>query len=210
MAYAAPVPRQYGRQRARGVVNSQRAMDLWVHHGMSYREIARELGLKSPSYVGALVRGGLQRAQRQHDELAHLGLQRTLKLLDLALSEAYEVVTRVCPQCHGHGTRNSRPCKRCDGTGLWYDVVERRRWIDRLLKTADQRSKLLGEYAPTDHRLVDGDGEAVSIREILVAMSPDEVAREAGFYLQGVDDARGADDLPPAVTTTDEGAHAAD
>lgn len=175
----------------------------------SYSVIAAELGC-SRSRAGQLVRGALQRAARERDDLAHLGLEQTLHAVQLVVTEAYEVITRECPRCHGHGTRNDKECKRCGGTGFWYGPEERRRWCDRMLRAVDQRSKLLGEYAPEDHRLVGEDGEALSVREIILRMPPEEVAREAQWYLQGRNDERQATGAPTAAVTDadEEEAHA--
>lgn len=203
-----PRQRNYGRTTHVATLRHQRWLEMWLYQKMSYAQIAAAEGA-SKDRVAKVVRAALQRAARQNEELAHLGGIQALYEINVVAREAYDALTRMCPKCHGHGTRNDVVCLRCEGTGQWYDTADRRKWAAQLLRAADQRAKLQGHYAPTDHRLVGDDGEALSVREILVRMAPEEVAREAAWFLEGVayvEDNGGAG----AATTTQEGGSASE
>lgn len=181
-----PRARNYGivRQQAAAMPRTTRIIEMWALQKMTYQQIADVEGI-TKGRVGQIVRAGLARWRREQDELVHLGAVRELHEIDVVAREAYTALTRACPRCHGHGTRNGAVCDNCAGSGHWYASDERRRWATQLLRAADARARLLGHNAPQDHRLLGGDGEALAIRDILVRMAPDEVAREAEWFLAG-------------------------
>lgn len=198
-------PRQYGRPE-RAQLRGNEVVRMHVMEGMSFQEIGTVLGV-SRSRAWQLYRGALNRAARYQDGEEHVSMQRTLAILQLAISEAHEVVTRTCPKCHSHGTRNGKQCMRCHGTGFWYAQDERRRWLDRMMKANEQRSRLLGEGDPKAWDS-GGDGEDYSVREIVLRMDPDDVARQARVYLQGREDERAQQgaNLTAAVNDKEGGA----
>jgi hypothetical protein len=121
----------------------------------------------------------------------------------VVLEEAYQVVLRDCPKCHGHGTRNSEVCKACRGTGFWHSTETRRKWMDTLLRAGEQRQRLLGLHvAQHDHRLLDEEGRPQSFSALLLSMPPEDLEEEIQNFLQASDEERAAVEHTAAVTGT--------
>jgi hypothetical protein len=207
-----PVPqrtpaRRYGRQRAAQVDRSNQALELWLYGGATHSEVARAMGI-SVSRAGQLIRAALQRQMRMHDALAHTVLQQELQRTQVVLSEAYDIVLRDCPRCHGHGLRNSNVCGQCAGTGYWHDVETRRKWMDTLLRAGEQRARLLGLHDPTLRlQMLDKSGQPTDpqrtgFQELLLGMPPEELDEVITDFLAANDAARAAGEAAPDTTPT--------
>lgn len=198
------MPRSYGRTKKRAVTRANEALELWLWGPASYSDIAKALGI-SRTRAQHLVEAAMARAARENERLRRAALAQEIQHVQLVLEESYEVATRECPRCYGHGTRNSRKCTHCGGTGYWHTASERGRFLDRILRASEQRAKLLGLYVQ-QHQLLDEHGQPAAWQRALAELSPDELAEQVRYYLAGVDDGRG---MPTAaveegtVATTD-------
>lgn len=197
-------PRTYNRRTYRHQYWSKQALELWLHHGLSYAQIAQMWGCSKPR-VEALVRGALAQVGKERNALAELALDQELLRLSTVLDSAYEVIVTVCQACHGHGKKNTKACQRCGRTGYDYNLDARAKAMGQYLRAADQRAKLLGLYAPEQRQLVGADGQPVDFRGLLQDATDEEIAKELQAYLQGVEDAS----APSTVAAPHSGPHAA-
>ncbi len=126
------------------------------NRGLSYRKIAAEMGWANPSTAFYAVQRAIADIPREETEEL---IARELLKLDYMEEQAAEIMHKH--HCH---ISASGKVVTLDGEILTDDGPALQA-MDRLLKIADRRAKLLGLNAPTRTELTGKDGGAIEIED---------------------------------------------
>lgn len=133
------------RRTLEAMEKDSKAADLY-RRGLTYRQIAAELGWRSPNAAFEAVRRAARDAGR--DSLA---AAEALTLMLERLQDYRRLVYRVAVAKH-YVTTQSGNVVQYDGKPVLDDAPVLQA-VDRLLKTDDTEAKLLGLYAPAKSRV---------------------------------------------------------
>lgn len=149
MATAPPVSKRAAQMAARAE-RRERAVRLSIS-GMTYANIARELGYASAQHAHRDVKVALAEALKRQDLAAdELRIKHTL-LLDEALQVAHRIMNEQ-HLAHSAGRLVQREIEHPDGSVELVDVVDNGPNLaaaDRLIKISESQRKLWGIDAPT-------------------------------------------------------------
>lgn len=172
------------RQKMRGAVRDHEALNLYMRHGMSYREVGAELGVTGRAAYD-LVRRALERIQQDNENLAQVWLARQLEFHHLVMREAWAIVEKPCPVCAGAGMLDADNIERArvwvgmnpDGTPAYDDAG------DEVQRADGMPVPLIGRQCPR----CDGAGYQHGAGTRLQAMDRHEracshVAKLLGLY----------------------------
>jgi hypothetical protein len=123
-----------------------KAADLY-RAGLTYRQIAPQLGFRSPQSVGDAIRRAALQATR-----GRLGDPETLQLILDRLQDYRRIAYRIAAACHYATTVTGKTITTPDGNPA-LDPAPNLAAIDRLLRCEIEEIKLRGLYAPAQARI---------------------------------------------------------
>lgn len=137
-----------GRRRSADTMERDaQAADLF-RQGMSYRQIAAQLGWKSPSVAFDAVRRAAREAAR--DSLAS---EEALRMMLERLQDYRRLVYQVATAKHYATTQSGNVVRHPDTDEPLLDDAPVLQAVDRLVKVDQEEAKLLGLYAPARSRV---------------------------------------------------------
>jgi transposase-like protein len=147
---APPAPQNRAAQMAERAERRQRAVKLSIS-GMTYANIAKELGYNSAQAAHKDVKTALAEALKRQDlAVDELRAKHTL-LLDEALQVAHRIMNET-HIAHSAGRLVQREVEQPDGSVELVDVIDNGPNLaaaDRLIKISESQRKLWGIDAPT-------------------------------------------------------------
>lgn len=174
--------------RAEVAARRARVVELRTEH-IPYALIATQLGI-SESTARSDYQRALEQRKREQDEQAHLTVIRELVTLDAAARVAWQVLRKD----HIH-VQHGKIVRDEDGTPVLDDAPTLNA-IDRILKIAERRARLLGLDAPT--RIEVSDAVDAEIARLAAELAAGVGVVEPGGEAAAPGDAARSEERTPA------------